>query len=355
VDVNILVAVPCYGGLVQSRTMCSLIELDRWLYGNEIDHEIQTIQNESLVTRVRNRFANQATFDTDSQGRRFTHLFFADADMVFAAQDVTKMLTADVAICGLPYVRKEVLWGKVAEAAKHGIPHELLKYFAGDPNINSSTPVPIGGVMPIDQLAGGLMLINTDVFKALAEAHPERKYQLYEAEIEQNPGRSFAYDFFRVGPGFSASIDPQTKYYLSEDYWFEEDARKLGFQSYLLPSAVTGHIGSFQYMMNAPVMAASGLASARNLRFCETEAKLEAQRQVYVTVEGWKRSRCPKTLLNEQGNLDMSNAAKIDKYIREQCGGEFTSENLDTALAALTRSLSWYLAPEALTEVANPN
>ncbi|MCU1241760.1 MAG: hypothetical protein JWO71_2486 [Candidatus Acidoferrum typicum] len=91
-EVNILVAVPCFGGLVQSRTMGSLIELDRWFYGNKIEHTISTISNESLVTRVRNRFASIAAFDRDSQGRQFSHLLFVDADLVFTAQDVLTMI-----------------------------------------------------------------------------------------------------------------------------------------------------------------------------------------------------------------------------------------------------------------------
>jgi hypothetical protein len=38
-----------------------------------------------------------------------------------------------------------------------------------------------------------------------------------------------AYDFFQVGR------DPATGYYLSEDYWFAAEAKKLGFETYLLP------------------------------------------------------------------------------------------------------------------------
>src|SRR5260221_11874055 len=122
---NILIAIPCYGGLVQAKCMASVIELDRLLYGKAILHEISLVWNETLVTRARNRFANTAAFDTDSEDRRYTHLLFIDADSIFDARDILKMIEADKPIVALPFARKEIKWGQVAEAARLGVPDKL--------------------------------------------------------------------------------------------------------------------------------------------------------------------------------------------------------------------------------------
>ena len=107
------------------------------------------------------------------------------------------------------------------------------------------------------------MLIDTKVFHAMAAKHPEWRYRLYPREVEQEGGkRDYAYDFFQTG------IDPKTKHYLSEDFFFVEQARHLGFETYFVPDAITKHIGSFEYVNNLSFLAASGVGvSGRNIKF----------------------------------------------------------------------------------------
>jgi hypothetical protein len=315
----------------------SLLHLDRLLNQKQISHFVSMIANDSLVTRVRNCFANSAAFDTDAHGR-YTHLLFIDADSVFEASDVLRMIEADKPIIGLPFALKGLHWEFIAQAAQRGIPHDRLKYFGANPNINSSKPVQVDGVTPIDQIGAGMLLIKTDVLKALAEAHPERKYQLYPGDIEK--GRDFGFDFFRVGVGHSAP-DVTTKRYLSEDFLFIEDVKQLGFEVYLLPAA-TGHIGIFEYVFDPILLAATGAIGPRNAQF-----KIEKQDVTLKSVQEWKRTRCPKGLLNDQNELNFDNSKRISAYIAEHFEGQFTAENLDKAVEALRSSLAWYLAPQA--------
>jgi len=48
-------------------------------------------------------------------------------------------------------------------------------------------------------------------------------------------------------------------------------SRRLGLRTYLLPHAITGHVGSFQWIQNLPSLAADGLG-VRNMKFLETQA-----------------------------------------------------------------------------------
>ena len=54
---NLLIAIPCYGGMVQAECMMSLIQLNQLLNLKRIEHTISA-HSDSLVTRVRNHFAN---------------------------------------------------------------------------------------------------------------------------------------------------------------------------------------------------------------------------------------------------------------------------------------------------------
>jgi len=96
---------------------------------------------------------------------------------------------------------------------------------------------------------------------------------LYPSEIKQvladGGNRDYAFDFFQC------KIDPETRFYLSEDFFFVEEARRLGFESYLVPNAVTGHVGRFEFVQNLPLLAASGL-NFRNI----LKQPQEPQRQV---------------------------------------------------------------------------
>src|SRR6516225_5123855 len=101
-EMNILIAIPCYGGVVQAECMMSLIQLHQLLTLKRIEHTISA-HSDSLVTRVRNHFANMAAFDSDAKQNRFTHLLQIDADSRFQPADILRMLELDRPIVGLPY------------------------------------------------------------------------------------------------------------------------------------------------------------------------------------------------------------------------------------------------------------
>ena len=62
---NLLIAIPCYGGVIQAECMMSLIQLNQLRNVKRIVHTIVPFAD-SLVTRVRSYFANMALFDADS-------------------------------------------------------------------------------------------------------------------------------------------------------------------------------------------------------------------------------------------------------------------------------------------------
>jgi hypothetical protein len=250
---NVLVAVPAFGGMVQYRCTNSLIQLGNFFTEHGIAHRIQFISNDALIPRVRTRFANIAVFDPDKAGRKFTHLLFIDADIQFNAPDILTMLTAEKPIIALPYSKKGINWQAVANAAKRGIPPAGLHQVAGVACIDYDGPFDVSKITQIRHAGTGAMLIQTSALIKMAEAHPEWKYKMCAAEIaDRGTKETEAVDFFRIG------IYPGTSEYLSEDYFFIEDARKCGFETYLVPWAITNHTGSYEYMMCFPAIAQLG-------------------------------------------------------------------------------------------------
>ena|SRR5262245_25716947 len=100
---NILIAIPAYGSVVQAETMMSLIQLNQLLNVKRVAHTIVPFAD-SLVTRVRNYFANMAVFDSDARGNRFSHLLQIDADSTFQPADVYACLTliSPLLVCCMP-------------------------------------------------------------------------------------------------------------------------------------------------------------------------------------------------------------------------------------------------------------
>ena len=114
-----------------------------------------------------------------------------------------------------------------------------------------------------------VMLINVEVFHAIAARHPDWKFKLYPREIVQEDARrDYGYDFFQT------AIDPTTRNYLSEDFFFVEEARRLGFETYLLPQAITKNVESFEYTMNLGFLAASGIG-VRNIKIDTAETPMQ--------------------------------------------------------------------------------
>jgi len=254
---NILIAIPAYGGMIHFRTAEALRLLDRELTKLGITHTFRYLGKESIITRARNWFANLALFGADENGKAFTHLLFVDADIIFSPANVVEMLEADRPIVALPYSLKGVDWQNVATAVRAGVPADQLYQYAGRPVFGIDGEFDLNKPTPAVAVGTGVMLIQVSVLRALADANPDWKYRIGASEIQFRGSDGDAYDFFQVGR------DSATGYYLSEDYWFAAKAKKLGFETYLLPWAQTMHCGSFQYLMNFPALVALDKAVSR--------------------------------------------------------------------------------------------
>ena len=217
---KIFLGMPMYGGMLSEATLHGLLELQQWSMSKEknVQMRIQTMGNESLITRARNTIVSMMMDQTDFVA---THLLFIDADIGFTWQNIERLLCADKDIvCGI-YPRKHIYLEKIKgilEKHPDASPDQIEAMSLGY-NVNFDDPVNLkgeNGFFKVNEAATGMMLVKREVFQKMFKKFPERKY---ESDQIVNGGAyksDNCYDLFAVGP--YKTLD-QIRY-LSEDYFF---------------------------------------------------------------------------------------------------------------------------------------
>ena len=240
---DVLIALPVFGGMVHVQFMGSLFTLINTLLAKGIPVDMMFVVD-SLITRARNKLANQFL-----HGASFTHLLFIDVDSEFDANDIIRMIEADVDVIGLPWAKKVINWKKVASAAQNGVPADELSQFTSSlVGIAKKGATANKGILEVDYVGTGLMLVKRHVFGRLMLEHPDWEYTLMSDE-----GSGKAWAFFGVG------IHPTGNYYLSEDWKFCSDWKELGGKIHMLVDAKTVHHGAYGYIMDVTANLKAGI------------------------------------------------------------------------------------------------
>ena len=244
-NIKLYLGMPMYGGMLGENTLHGVLGLQAWTTQVGVGMKLQTMGNESLITRARNTITTLFLDDQDYVG---SHLLFIDADIGFVPENIERLIRADKDIaCGI-YPRKCIHWNQVIDAVKNNpkITEEEVSYKALGYNLNFKDPHNIrliGGFCEVMEAATGMMLIKRDVFKKMQQAYPERKYK---SDQIVNGGRfksDNCYDLFGVG-----KIDwDEEERYLSEDYYFSRLWSKIGGKIWADVAAPLVHQGNMHF------------------------------------------------------------------------------------------------------------
>jgi hypothetical protein len=170
---------------------------------NKIIYEM----GDSLVARARNKVATRFLKQKDCD-----YLMWIDSDIRFDVRLLNKLRKHDKPVIGGIYLKKKLPYSPVLNT-KIGEEGELLK---------------------LNETGTGFLMIHRDVLTAIKEAEPEHSYHPSSDEDNED-----YYDWFRCGV-----VDGR---YLSEDYYFCHLARKYGFDIFVDPSIVVGHVGKMEF------------------------------------------------------------------------------------------------------------
>lgn len=234
-----------YGAQCAGTYTKASVDLATMCAANQIGIQFYYLFNESLIQRARNYIADEF-LRSDC-----THLLFIDADIGFNPRDVLGLLAVQISdpekyniVTGL-YPKKTIAWEKVQKAAAAGKgdenPFDLEHYTADyvfNP-VNKTSSFNISEPLEIGEGGTGFMLIPRKTFERFAAAYPELSYKPDHVRTDQFDGSREIHAYF------DCIIDPETKRYLSEDYFFCKKSRQAGMQIWTCPWMQLQHIGSY--------------------------------------------------------------------------------------------------------------
>lgn len=209
------IAMPCYGGMLTESTFMSFIKWANTARQLGIDWTLETMVNESLISRARNTLTAKFLDMPEA-----THLFFVDADIGWEPWHLLVLLNRDVDVIGGLYPMKTMPIKWVVngfEGAEEG------------PD----------GLQEVSKAGTGFLLMKKHVFEKM-KVHPAVKQ--YKNDIGLDP----KYDQ-HLKTYFDTAVR-QNRYY-SEDWTFCENWRDLGGRIWMDKRVLLRHSGSYVFCM----------------------------------------------------------------------------------------------------------
>lgn len=243
---KLFVATPMYGGQCGGIYAKSMADLSAVCTKYQIPLQLYFLFNESLITRARNYCCDEF-MRSDAK-----HLMFIDSDIGFDPQDIIAMMALqidnkDYDIIGGPYPKKCISWEKIKRAVDKGVADEnpnVLEKFVGDFVFNpkgGQTQIAISEPAEVLEIGTGFMMIKKETMQKYADTYPQYMYKPDHVRTEHFDGKREIMQYFQ------AEIDPVSKRYLSEDYWFCQKAQEANIKTWLCPWMKLQHLGSYIY------------------------------------------------------------------------------------------------------------
>ena len=256
---SIFLATPMYGGMCHGSYANSVMELQNLCNEYGVRLVRWFMYNESLITRARNYCADEFMRSGCS------HLMFIDADIEFTARDVIALLAlqsddSEYDIIGGPYAKKCISWEKIKAAVDKGVADtdpSKLEEFVGDYVFNpkAAGTFKISEPVEVSELGTGFMMIRRETFDKYQAAFPELMYKPDHARTEHFDGSREICAFF------DCVIDPESKRYLSEDYYFCYQVQKIGLKTWLCPWMSMKHYGTHAFGGSLSALATIGASA----------------------------------------------------------------------------------------------
>jgi hypothetical protein len=208
------IGIPCYGGQVSEPTMTSLLRFILLAQQAGLNWSLDTMVNESLVTRARNNL--MAKMMTNKSA---THFMFIDADIRFQPESILQMMACDKEVIGGLYPKKALPVNYVI-------------------NLKPETKVQ-GDIFTVDTMGTGFLLFKREVYEKLCAAHPETKYV-----DDVGLGKQYEPTMYAI---FDVAIDARG-HYLSEDWQFCRRWSAIGGEIWAHGKVLLNHIGHYEFV-----------------------------------------------------------------------------------------------------------
>ena len=229
----VFIAVPAYGCQVHKNFATSLLRLQATLSQMRVRTIVEFLGNESLITRGRSILAEKMLRSPA------THLLFLDADIVFAAESIVRLLEADLDVACGAYAKKGLMVSDIAKLGPDATERDVAACAIGyNVNLQPGERHAVDrGFIEAREAATGVMLIKREVLERLKELHDDK---MVKNDIAGSRDAVPEYCLL-----FDTGVCPETKRFLSEDYEFCTKARAAGFKVVVDVASTYGHCGNF--------------------------------------------------------------------------------------------------------------
>jgi hypothetical protein len=178
--------------------------------GNGLRFSLETIANESLVTRARNNLIAKGMANPDT-----THLMFIDADIGFETLDVYKLVAANKDVIGGLYPKKNY----------------PVQYVI---NPISGVEQQESGIQEVHDIGTGFLLIKRHVIEKMFQRYTDLKYKnSLNLDAKFEPFMYALFDTWLLPDGN----------YLSEDFTFCKRWKDMGGKIFAHNDVRLGHSG----------------------------------------------------------------------------------------------------------------
>ena len=207
---GIMIGAPMYGGVCFDAFLLGVWDLQHECHTRGITLGINTIRNESLIPRARNRIL------ADFMASQCSHLIMIDADIGFAGRDVLRLVAHNKPLIGATYAKKDRT--KYAPAF---VPMNGAVFQRED-----------DGLAEVECLPGGFMLIQRETVAQMRGRFHDLWYW------DQHGGeRRPIHDLF-------CCYTDENRQFWSEDYAFCQRWRTAGGQVWMDPYISLTHNGT---------------------------------------------------------------------------------------------------------------
>jgi len=239
----ILVATPCFGGMVSQNYMLSVIRLMSYAKSTAFDVSLSMLGYDALISRARSTLV-AAFLDNPAA----THLLFVDADISFEPQQVERLLRFDKDFTGALYPLKSIDWDFIPQRCVErgeSVQQAALSYvgtFCPEAERKQE-----GDFVTGIYAGGGFQLIRRSALEQMIAAYPETHFSRVHS-LPISGARREAVQSANLFALFDCIIDPETGAYLSEDYSFCLRWRRIGGEIWIDAASKLTHSGPYEFV-----------------------------------------------------------------------------------------------------------
>lgn len=215
-NVHVHFCIPCYAGQLTEATFTSFVKFSLYARRFNLQWTLDTMVNESLITRGRNNLAAKMLHNTNA-----THLMFIDSDIRFEPDSIIKLIDADKDLVGGLYPVK-------------GYP---IRYVVN----GMAEPINEGQLEEVRHIGTGFMMIKRTVLEQMIEKYPEKKFK-----DSINVGKQYEPFMYAL---FETTLDSDG-HYMSEDWYFCDKWRDMGGKVWAHKGIVLNHNGFHEFRGN---------------------------------------------------------------------------------------------------------